>query len=164
MKKRQAKKRSNRKARCLKPTRNKRKYFVYVGIAVVAWILLNLSFLTDAMGMTPPGHRADYIFPFNQTPMQGLWAYDITEFIGYALLLPALIIFILRNAFIKGTENLRRKISLCALCAPCLFGLLLASQIDDYYLRMGYYNIIEMAAAAVLIIALLDSLYNKIMN
>ena len=133
-------------------------------MGVVAWILLNLSFLTDASGLTPPGSRSAYIFPFNQTPMQGLWAYDITEFVGYALLLPALLIFIMRDAFLRGTEYLRRKISVATLITPCVLGLLMTTRIDDYYLRMGYYNIIQMAFAAALIITLLELLYNRIMR
>lgn len=164
MNRKHAQNRSNKKRRRQEPIRRKVRFTVYTGIAVAAWILLNLSYLLNASDFTPPGMRSEYFFPFNSTPMQGIWAYDITEFVGYALLLPALLIFILRNAFRKGTEMLRRKISLTAIVMPCILGSLMAMRIDDYYLRMSYYNIMQMLSAAVLIIVLLELLYGRIMG
>lgn len=162
MNKKHAKHRSNKKTKRPEATRKKKKYFVYAGISVIAWILLNLSYMISASGLTSYGDRFDYIFPFNAVPLQGLWAYDISEFVGYAVILPAVLILALRHSFIKGTEKVRKRISLTALVVPCLLGFLMATQIDNYYVRMSYYNVMQIASAAVLIILLLELLYKQI--
>ena len=162
MNKRHAKHRSKKKTKRPVATRKKRKYFVYAGISVIAWILLNLSYMISASGLKAYGDRYDYIFPFNAVPLQGLWAYDISEFIGYALVIPTVLILIFAHSFIKGTEKIRRRISLTSLVIPCILGFLMATRIDNYYLRMSYYNFIQIASAIVLIILLLELLYKKI--
>lgn len=66
---------------------NKKKQKIREGIWSI-WLLLNLSLLIIASRQTAVAdNRIAYIYPFNyHMANTSLWAYDITEFIGYTLI------------------------------------------------------------------------------
>lgn len=63
------------------------------------WLFLNLSLLIIASRQTAEaGSRIACIYPFNyHMANTSLWAYDITEFIGYALVIPPVVAFLFQR-------------------------------------------------------------------
>lgn len=63
------------------------------------WLFLNLSLLIIASRQTAEtGSRIACIYPFNyHMANTSLWAYDITEFIGYALVIPPVVAFLFKD-------------------------------------------------------------------
>ena len=122
------------------------------------WLLLNLSLLIIASRQTAVADsRIANIYPFNyHIANTCLWAYDITEFIGYALILPPIITFLFKKIQKAEKSCFNSNDDICFqnlyhillwICSHCLFRRLFRYRVlpnfsqghshDDSYLLCG---------------------------
>lgn len=85
---------------------NKKVIYIASGIGIL-WVALNVLMLClSGEGVENP---IKYFYPFNWNVASGLWAYDLSEFIIYGLLLPLLVISVVLYAFTRLNERARKR-------------------------------------------------------
>lgn len=101
------------------------------GAVWLLWIALNAClYCLAADGRA--GNPLMYLYPFNSGGAEGLWAYDWTELVVYALLLPMLVISMVMCAYQYCNDKARRRCVLCsAVFAAYCFVLGAVSFLDD---------------------------------
>lgn len=113
--------RQNRKKRLF--LKQKRCWYKILGVLLLGvWTIINILLYIKSSQLTGPGDSYKFFYPFNYKYTDGcLWAYDIFEFLVYAILLPIGIIFMMRYALLyrEGKQRKRLVRYICLLIAVC---------------------------------------------
>lgn len=64
-------------------------WYIFLSL-IVLWVLLNVFLFIKTLSYNSM-QSIPVLFPFNYRSEPGLWAYDFTEFIGYAFVIPYLV-------------------------------------------------------------------------
>ena len=83
-------------------------FFLSGGIWGV-WVALNFLLVVEASMMDVTESRWLAFYPLNTGETLGLWAYDVSEFVVYALVLPVWLCLYLKNRLWDRQNRLRRK-------------------------------------------------------
>ena len=143
---------------------NKRNNIIYIAVIILSlfeWIAINISILYMASLLKAEANRFVYIYPFNKISIAGLWAYDASEFIIYALARPIAVIVAFKDKYICGCEKTRKRIAENFLFYPPILGILITAYIYDYALNLYYLNIIKLLTITNLIIMLIVNVFYK---
>lgn len=84
-------------------------------LIMASWLLLNILLLIKSLHQYSAEHRFFHLFPFNSSSNYKLWAYDYSEFILYAILLPIIITLIWKYFY----HNVRNVINIFVLWCLC---------------------------------------------
>lgn len=145
--------------------RNDAIYIAAIIISLLAWAAFCLSLLYSSYGLDPLENRFVYIYPFNKVSIPGLWAYDVSEFILYGVVLPAAATAALWKRFFGAAEKLKKRITEFFLLFPVIMGLLITSYIYDYVISMLYLEVIKiMTVCSMVLIFLLNRMYSRRMK
>lgn len=129
------------------------------------WLLLNLSLLIIASRQTAiADNRIVYIYPFNyHMANTSLWAYDITEFIGYTLILPPIIAFLFKK-FKRAEKNCFNKMIVFAFKTYTIycFGFVVIAYLDDSAVIEFYLTIAKAMAMMMVTYYVADDIWDVI--
>ena len=83
------------------------------------WEMLNLYLLVISKGCVELADKILYIYPFHLNHQAScLWAYDISEFILYAIALPLVAIVFYAYVLMNFADKAKKKISTCTVESP----------------------------------------------
>lgn len=98
---------------------------LFLRCMVALWILANLLLLVFALRKLPLGNRLYTFYPFNYNHNVGVWAYDITEFVSYSIILPFLL-YHLFDFMWKHSKKRTQNVALFITIIYCLGFILLS--------------------------------------
>ena len=86
------------------------------------WVIMNILLLVKSSHLAVQGDSYKFFYPFNYRYSEScLWAYDMFEFVAYAILLPIGIILMIRYALLyhEGKQRKRLVRYVCLFIAVC---------------------------------------------
>lgn len=129
------------------------------------WLFLNLSLLIIASRQTAEaGSRIACIYPFNyHMANTSLWAYDITEFIGYALVIPSVVAFLFQR-FKRSEKNRFCQMMIFAFKTYIIysFGFVVIAYWDDSAIIEFYLTIAKAMAMMIVTYYMADDVFDAI--
>lgn len=129
------------------------------------WLLFNLSLLIIASRQTAVAdNRIAYIYPFNYHMVNTcLWAYDITEFIGYALILPPIITFLFKKIQ-KAEKSCFNRMMIFAFKTYIIycFGFVVIAYLDDSAVIEFYLTLAKAIAMMIVTYYVADDIWDAI--
>lgn len=130
-------------------------------IVTDAWFVLNLTFMLNAMFMSGKGDPLDFLYPFSSNPQSGFWAYDLSEFISYGIVLPLLAQISFSTYALKANLTKQSTVTSLWMIILCILSFGLVTPMEDLALRSQYLIILSIITTIIFILIVADMVYYR---